>query len=58
MAKTTVKLFDVATLRSSSDEDHDKWRVVASRVRPDWDDDKFEQVWADFIEYRRQRCVS
>lgn len=36
----------------------EQWREVARRVRPEWSDEKFEETWADFVEYRRQMCVN
>ncbi len=39
-------------------DNKEEWREVCLRVRPLWDDAKFNSVWDSFLEYRRMHCVS
>lgn len=37
--------------------DKDEWRDVTRRLRPDWTDDQFERVWAEFVEQQRRKAL-
>ena len=39
-------------------DDKATWREVARRVRPEWTDEKFNEAWDSFIEFRRQMCLT
>lgn len=35
----------------------EEWREIVRHVRPDWTDEKFEQVWKAFIEMKYLKAL-
>lgn len=35
---------------------YEEWRDVARLLRPDWNDDEFEDAWLEFQEFKRKKA--